>query len=61
MNNVVNLNKFRKKKKREAAEGQADQNRAKFGRNKKQKKKAESDARKASHHLDGHKLGDDET
>ena len=61
MSNVVNLNKFRKKKKREAAEGQADENRAKFGRTKQQKKKDADDISKASTHLDGHKLDNDES
>ncbi len=61
MNNVVNLNKFRKKKKREKSDILAEENRAKFGRTKEQKRKDESDARETSHHLDAHKLDNDET
>ena len=61
MSNIINLNKFRKKKNQENDESRAGENRAKHGRTKDQKTKDERDAKKASLHLDSHKLGDDET
>ncbi len=60
MNNILNLNKFRKKKNRDDAEIQANVNRQKFGRTKEQKKKDDIDAKKASVHLDAHKIEDDQ-
>jgi len=59
VSNVINLNKFRKKKKLEDAEFRANENRAKHGRTKGQRKREDSDASKASRHLNSHKLDDD--
>jgi uncharacterized protein DUF4169 len=60
MSNVINLNRFRKQKKRSEAEQSAEKNRAKFGRTKSEKAKEASEAEDASRHIDGHKLEDDE-
>jgi Domain of unknown function (DUF4169) len=60
MSNVVNLNHFRKQKKRAEAEQSADENRSKFGRTKSEKVKEANEAEDASRHLDNHKLEDDE-
>ncbi|WP_412554729.1 DUF4169 family protein [Shimia sp. MIT1388] len=50
---VVNLNKFRKAKARADEKAQANQNAAKFGRTKAQKKLEEAQAEKACRDLDG--------
>ncbi len=60
MSNVINLNRFRKAKKRAEAKQSAEENRSKFGRTKSEKAKAASEAEDASRHIDGHKLEDDE-
>ncbi len=60
MNNVINLNCFRKKKKRADGEKRAEENRAKFGRTKEQKQTDAREARKAADRIDDHKLEDDE-
>ncbi len=52
MSKVVNLNKFRKLKAREAAEKQAAENRVKFGRSKAQKQLDEAEAAAAREKLD---------
>ncbi|SER06609.1 protein of unknown function [Solimonas aquatica] len=52
MSDVVNLNKFRKQKNREAAEKQAAENRLRFGRSKAQKQRDEAEAAEARRRLD---------
>ena len=59
MNNVINLNKFRKKKRREVTEKKANENRVRFGRSKTEKKNDQSDQKKSSQHLDAHKVEDE--
>jgi hypothetical protein len=56
---IVNLNKFRKAKAREEKEKLAEQNRAKFGRSKEQRRSDADDAAKREHRLDGAKLEND--
>lgn len=60
MNNVINLNRFRKKRKRADGEKHAEENRAKFGRTKEQKQADAREASKAADYIDHHKLEDDE-
>ena len=60
MNNVINLNKFRKKKGREVAKKKAEENRIKFGRSESEKKNDQSDQKNSSQHLDAHKIEDDD-
>ncbi len=60
MSNIINLNRFRKQKKRTEAEQSAEENRTKFGRTKTQKEKDASAAEKSSRHIEGHKREDDE-
>ncbi len=57
--NVVNLNRFKKKKQREEKAKQANVNRVKHGRNKAQKEGERADRERAARLLEGHKL--DET
>lgn len=52
MAEIVNLNKFRKKKAREAAAAQAVENRVRFGRSKAEKQRDEEVEREAQHRLD---------
>lgn len=52
MAEIVNLNKFRKKKARAAAATQAAQNRVRFGRTKAQKEHDAQIERDAEHRLD---------
>lgn len=52
MSKVVNLNKFRKQKNREAAEKQASENRLRFGRSKAQKERDAAEAAEAQRKLD---------
>ncbi len=52
MSEVVNLNRFRKRKARASAEKQAAENRAKFGRSKAQKQADEAAALEAQRRLD---------
>lgn len=52
MAQIINLNKARKKKAREAASAQADANRVKFGRTKEQKALDVAQAKEAEHRLD---------
>ncbi|WDI32533.1 DUF4169 family protein [Hyphococcus flavus] len=59
MTNVINLNRFRKKQKRAEKEKQAEENRAKHGRSKPEKKQTKFENEKLSRHLDGHKPEDD--
>ncbi len=60
MSNIVNLNRFRKAKKRAEAEQSAEENRSKFGRTKSEQAKETNEAEDASRHLNDHKLEDDE-
>jgi hypothetical protein len=53
---VVNLNRFRKAKKREAEQQRAAQNRALSGRSKKDRQADEEARRRAAHELDGKRL-----
>jgi hypothetical protein len=54
--NVVNLNKFRKKKQREEKAKQADINRVKHGRTKAQKELELADRERAARLLEGKRL-----
>ncbi len=54
--NVVNLNKFRKKKQREEKAKQADINRVRHGRTKGQKERERADQERAARMLDGKRL-----
>ena len=56
MASVVNLNRFRKRKERAAAAGKAAENRALHGRNKKERRVAGDERRRAARDLDGKKL-----
>ena len=56
MASVVNLNRFRKAKKQEAAERQAAANRVTFGRSKKQREAAERERNRTEQDLDGKRL-----
>ena len=58
MSKVVNLNKVRKLKAREAAEKLAAENRVKFGRTKAQKQLDEAEAALAKARLDARKRDD---
>ncbi|WP_425410281.1 DUF4169 family protein [Hyphococcus sp.] len=60
MNNVVNLNRFRKKKARAGKEKQADENRSRHGRTKAERHKAAQEEESRNRRLDGHALGDDD-
>jgi hypothetical protein len=53
---VVNLNRVRKAKKREAAQQQAAENRALFGRSKKQRLADDSARRRLERELDSKRL-----
>ncbi len=55
MSKIVNLNKARKSRARDAARKQADANAVKFGRTKAEKAKDQAEAEKESRDLDGHK------
>ena len=55
MSNVVNLNKARKAKARNAAKRQAEANSIKFGRTNAEKAQDSAKTDKARHDLDGHK------
>ncbi len=59
MSNVVNLNRFRKKKARADKEAQAEENRAKFGRSKTEKNIDEANDKKGEDFLDGCKRDDE--
>jgi len=60
MGDVVNLNKARKAKARDAARVTADANRAKFGRTRAQKDRDRSEAARAGKLLDGAKIERDD-
>jgi hypothetical protein len=53
---IVNLNRFRKAKKREEAQQRAAENRAFYGRTKKARQAEDGDRRRATRELDGKKL-----
>ena len=55
MSKIVNLNKARKSRARDAARKTADANAVKFGRTKGEKLKDRAEADKATRDLDGHK------
>lgn len=55
MNNVINLNQFRKKKNRADKEKLAQENRAKFGQTKTEKNTAKAEKAELESHLDQHK------
>ncbi len=56
MTSIVNLNRFRKAKKRAEAQQRAAENRALFGRSKKDRRAAESERQRATRELDGKRL-----
>ena len=56
MNSIVNLNRFRKAKKRAEAEQRAAENRALFGRSKKDRRADESERQRGKLDLDGKRL-----
>ena len=58
MAEILNFNKFRKKKKRADDEKRAEENRVKFGRTKAEKMREAAERRKNADHLDGVKLDD---
>lgn len=55
MAEIVNLNQVRKAKARAAAQRQAEENRAKFGRSKSEKDVVQRLETKAERNLDGHR------
>lgn len=59
MNNVINLNQFRKKKNRTDKEKQAQENRAKFGQTKAEKNTAKAEKAELENRLDQHKNEDE--
>jgi hypothetical protein len=59
LNDVVNLNRFRKKKKAADKEREASSNRAKHGRTKAEKTRDKRLADELSRHVDSHKREDD--
>ena len=61
MTDPVNLNKFRKAKKRAEKEQRATENRAKYGRTKAQKDADKALSAKLRKIADDHKLGDPDT
>ena len=56
MAKVVNLNKFRKQKAREAAAATAAENRIRFGRTKAEKARDAESAKAGRDHVDAHRL-----
>lgn len=56
MGDVINLNRFRKARERDAKERQAGVNRSRFGRDKAQKSLEESEALRKQRLLDGAKI-----
>ncbi len=56
MTSIVNLNRFRKAKKRSEAQQRAVENRALSGRSKKDRRAAESERQRAARELDGKRL-----
>lgn len=58
MATVVNLNRFRKAKKRAEDERRAAENRTAFGRNKEERHQADSERERLARDLDGKRLDD---
>lgn len=56
MAEIVNLNQYRKKQARHAAEKRAADNRVRFGRSKAERRKARGEADKTTKELDGKHL-----
>jgi hypothetical protein len=56
MAEIVNLNRFKKERDRAAKAKTADENRARFGRSKEERERAEAIARKAEKSLDDKKI-----
>lgn len=56
MGDVVNLNQFRKKRARKAADKRVPENRARFGRTKDERTRAQREAEKLAKDLDDKKL-----
>ena len=56
MTDIVNLNRFRKKKSRAEKEKSAEENRLKFGRTKAEKNKKDAEQAMLDRRLDGHEL-----
>jgi hypothetical protein len=53
---IVNLNRFRKTKKRDEAQHRAAENRALFGRSKKERRTGDDEHKRARRQLDGKRL-----
>ena len=53
---IVNLNRFRKAKKRDEAQQRAAENRALFGRSKQERRAADGERERAIRELDGKRL-----
>lgn len=56
MAEIVNLNRFRKQRERDAARRTADENRVAHGRTKAERSKARAEAEKAAKDLDGKQI-----
>ena len=56
MAEIVNLNKFRKKRERDDARRTAEENRASFGRTRAERTKSRADAEKAAKELDDKRI-----
>jgi hypothetical protein len=56
MAEIINLNRFRKERDRTVKAKTADENRARFGRSKEERERAEANARKADKSLDDKKI-----
>jgi Domain of unknown function (DUF4169) len=56
MGSVVNLNRFRKAKKRTEAERRGAENRVAFGRSKAERQKAQDESERASRNLENKRL-----
>ena len=56
MAEIINLNRFRKERERNAKAKTAEENRARFGRSKDERERADTSARKAEKALDDKKI-----
>jgi hypothetical protein len=56
MASIVNLNRFRKQKQREEAQQRAAENRALYGRSKKERQSGDDERQRAKRELDGKQL-----
>ena len=56
MAEIINLNRFKKERDRAAKAKTADENRARFGRTKEERDRAEANTRKAGKSLDDKKI-----